>query len=119
MLPIKQGTRPETLDSWGTVADLGSQILEGECKASGKMEFGAPDSPQSCGWFSCTSGKFRMVYPFNEHATVVEGEVTLTDENTGKSVTYKVGDSWFMAKGTPVLWQISTPRFTKNYFACV
>jgi uncharacterized protein len=119
MLPIKQGTRPDKFDSWGTVADLGSTILDGECKASGKMEFGAPDSPVSCGWFSCTKGKFRMVYPFNEHATVVEGQVTLTDEATGQSVTYKVGDSWFITKGTPVLWQIDTPVFTKNYFAVV
>lgn len=119
MFPIKQGNCPATLDAWGTVADLGSEILEGECLASGLMVHGAPNSPVSCGYFACTKGKFRMVYPFNEHATVVAGKVTLTDEATGLTQTYGVGDSWFIAKGTPILWQVETESFAKNYLAAV
>lgn len=119
MLPIKPGQPPANLDAWGTVADLGSTILEGEVKAFGKMEHGAPDAPVSCGWFSCTQGVFRMVYPFTEHAVVVEGTVTLTDESTGQSQTYQPGDAWFIQKGTPILWRVETPVFTKNYFAVV
>jgi hypothetical protein len=60
-----------------------------------------------------------MVYPFNEHATVVEGSATLTDESTGETQTFVVGDSWFIKKGTPILWKIETASFTKNYFAVV
>ncbi|MFD1625616.1 cupin domain-containing protein [Azospirillum griseum] len=118
MLPIKPG-QPPALDPWGTVADLGSTILEGEVKAFGKMAHGAPDSPVSCGWFSCTQGVFRMVYPFTEHAVVVEGTVTLTNEATGDSQTYQPGDGWFIEKGTPILWRVNSPVFTKNYFAVV
>ncbi len=119
MTPIKKGQIPASLDSWGTVANLGSEILEGEVNAFGKMVFGAPDAPVSCGYFACTKGKFRMVYPFSEHAVVLEGKVTLTNEATGKSETYGVGDSWFVEKGTPVLWHVESDRFTKNYFAVV
>ena len=119
MTPIKLGKMPEALDPWGTVAKLGSEILEGEVHAFGKMVFGAPDAAVSCGYFSCTKGKFRMVYPFHEHATVVQGIATLTNEVTGKSVTYSAGDSWFIEKGTPILWEIESDSFTKNYFAVV
>ncbi|MFY8095330.1 MAG: cupin domain-containing protein [Niveispirillum sp.] len=117
MLPIIPATKPATLDPWGTVADLGSEILDGDVKAFGRIVYGAPDGPVSCGWFSCTQGRFRMVYPFTEHATVIEGEVTLTDEKTGISHHYGVGDSWFIEKGTPILWHVQSPVFTKNYFA--
>lgn len=119
MLAIVPGTPPATLDPWGTVADLGSTILDGDCRAFGKMEYGAPTDPVSCGWFSVTKGRFRMTYPFTEHAVAVEGRVTLTDETTGVSRSYGPGEAWFVAKGTTVLWQVETDVFTKNYFAVV
>ena len=105
------------LDAWGTVADLGSEILEGEVNAFGKMTHGAPTDPVSSAYFGTTQGKFRMVYPFNEQATVVTGEVVLTDESTGQSTRYKAGDSWFVTKGTPVLWEILSEIFVKHYLA--
>ena len=105
------------LDAWGTVADLGSEILEGEVRAFGKMTFGAPTDAVSSAYFGTTQGKFRMVYPFNEQAVVVTGAVRLTDESTGQVSEYKVGDSWFVTKGTPVLWEILSESFVKHYFA--
>jgi hypothetical protein len=42
------------------------------------MTFGAPTDPVSSAYFGTTQGKFRMVYPFSEQATVVTGEVVLT-----------------------------------------
>ena len=63
MIPVKNGEYPAQLDSWGTVANLGSEILEGECIASGKLVHGSPDAPISCGYFGVTRGVFRMVYP--------------------------------------------------------
>lgn len=115
MTPFNTDTIP-ALDSWGTVADLGSEI-EGECAALGKMVFGAPTDPVSCAYFGATRGVFRMTYPFNEHAVVVEGEVTLKNEATGESRTYGPGEGWFVEKGTPVLWTVTTDRFVKNYLA--
>lgn len=83
MFAIHQNVVPD-LDSWGTVADLGSEIVEGEGLCFGKMIHGSPDMPLSCGYFATVKGKFRMTYPFSEHAIVVEGSVTLTDESTVK-----------------------------------
>ncbi|MGE1153957.1 cupin domain-containing protein [Pseudomonas kitaguniensis] len=105
------------LDPWGTVADLGSTILEGEVKAFGKMTFGAPTDPVSSAYFGVSKGKFRMEYPFNEQAVVVTGEVILTEEATGKSTRYGVGDTWFVTKGTVIIWEIVSDEFVKHYFA--
>jgi len=117
MFAIKQTDEIPELDNWGTVADLGSEILEGECRALGKMIFGTPDGPVSCAYFAVTSGSFRMTYPFTEHAVVVEGSVTLIDERTGASARYSPGDAWFIEKGTPVVWHVHGQRFVKNYMA--
>lgn len=117
MDPIKQGFSIDELEDWGSVADLGSEILEGEAKAFGKLTFGAPSDPLSAGYFAVTRSRFRMVYPFHEQAVVVHGEVTLTDESTGKATTYKAGDGWFVEKGTPVLWEVTSEIFAKHYFA--
>ena len=116
MFAIHKNVVPE-LESWGTVADLGSEILEGEGLCFGKMVHGSPDMPLCCGYFSTVRGKFRMTYPFSEHAVVVEGKVTLTDEASGEATTYGPGDGWFVEKGTPILWEIHSDRFTKNYVA--
>jgi hypothetical protein len=118
MLVLKSSAIPE-LDSWGTVADLGSTILEGEAKAFGRFTHGTPDAPVSAGYFAVTQSTFRMVYPFTEHAVVLEGEVTLKNEATGETATYKAGDGWMVEKGTPVLWTVHTPRFVKHYMAAV
>ena len=117
MIPIKQSAEVPALDSWGTVADLGSEILSGECLAAGKMIFGTPDAAVSAAYFAVTAGSFRMTYPFTEHAVVVEGSVTLTDEDSGLTTRYEAGDGWFIPKGTRVLWTIEGERFVKNYLA--
>ena len=119
LTPLKHDIQLSELDAWGTVTDLGSQLLEGDGKAFGKMTFGTLTDPVSSAYFGTTQGKFRMVYPFTEQATVVTGEVLLTDESTGQSTRYKAGDSWFVTKGTPVLWEVVSESFVKHYFAVV
>lgn len=42
------------------------------------MIYGKPEDVFTCGLFSSTRGGFTMIYPFTEHATVLEGEVELT-----------------------------------------
>jgi len=44
----------------------------------------------------------------------------LTDESTGVTTRFKAGDSWFVEKGTPVLWEVvSDAGFVKHYLAFV
>ncbi|EMU9122639.1 cupin domain-containing protein [Providencia stuartii] len=103
----------------GSVTNLGSEVVEGDPQASVEMIHGEPTDNLTCGIFACTKGKFKMVYPFDEMATVYEGSVKLTDVKTGKTVEYHKGDTWFAAKGTEVLWEITAERFVKHYLACV
>ncbi|WP_369309853.1 cupin domain-containing protein [Providencia rettgeri] len=109
---------PELLNI-GSVTNLGSVVVEGDPQASVAMVHGEPTDNLTCGIFACTTGKFKMVYPFDEMATVHEGSVKLTDIKTGVTVEYHKGDTWFAAKGTEVLWEIEAPRFVKHYLACV
>ncbi len=119
MHKITLGRAPEGLDPWGVVSNLGAEPIEGKLEICGRMVFGAPDAAVSCGYFGCTKGVFRMTYPFNEHAVMVEGHVTLTLEATGEVLKFGPGDAWFVEKGTVVLWKIESERFVKNYFAVV
>lgn len=118
MLALKSSTIP-ALEPWGTVADLGSTIIEGDGKAFGSFTHGTPDAAVSAGFFAVTKSTFRMVYPFTEHAIVLEGEVTLKNEASGDEVTYQVGDGWTIEKGTPLLWKVHSSRFVKHYMAVV
>lgn len=118
MTPIKNGTRIAELDSWGSFSKLGAEILEGgDVEARGRMTFGAPDDAISAGYFGTRKAKYRLVYPFSEQATVIHGELRITDESTGKSTHYKPGDTWFVTKGTSTVWEVLTEDFTKHYLA--
>ncbi|MDE0044999.1 MAG: cupin domain-containing protein [bacterium] len=46
-------------------------------------------------------------YPVNEMMTVLEGSVTVTDD-TGKAQTYTPGDTFFIPKGAPCTWEITS-----------
>jgi uncharacterized cupin superfamily protein len=61
--PLKQDIQLSELDAWGTVADLGSEILEGEVKAFGKMTFGAPTDPVSSAYFGTTQASSAWFTP--------------------------------------------------------
>lgn len=119
MYPLKQTGTYNDLSPIGSVGNLGAEVLEGDPQAGVKMVYGGPEDAVSSGIFSCTKGKFRMEYPFNEHATVLVGNVTLTNEVTGESVNYSAGDAWFIEQGTPVTWNITSTNFIKHYMAVV
>ena len=108
-----------TLLHIGSVTNLGSIVVEGDPQASVAMIHGEPSDNLTCGIFACTKGVFKMVYPFDEMATVHEGSVKLTNIKTGQTVEYHKGDTWFATKGTEVLWEIDTERFVKHYLACI
>jgi uncharacterized cupin superfamily protein len=116
---ITTSLRQQDLHSIGSVSNLGATVEAGDVQAFVKGTFGGPTDPVSAGYFGVTHGTFRMTYPFNEQATVVQGSVKLTDVAAGTSVTYNVGDSWFATQGTEVLWEIQSDFFIKHFFAVV
>jgi len=109
------------LDNWGNLANLGFEILEGgDLQAFGKMTHGAPTDAIHAAYFGTPKGKFRVTYPFSEQATVLAGEVLLTDEASGITTRFRTGESWFVAKGTSLLWEVvSEEGFVKHYLAFV
>ena len=44
-------------------------------------------------------------YPVHEMMTVISGSVTLSRD--GRSETFTAGDTFFIAKGTPCVWEIT------------
>lgn len=52
-------------------------------------------------------------YPVDEMMTVISGSVTITGSD-GEAETFTAGDTFFIAKGTPLVWQI-TETLRKYY----
>jgi uncharacterized cupin superfamily protein len=117
MLPFKLDMSRDPLDAWGSPEDIGATTVEGPIQVAGKLLFGSFETPVSGGLYSATQGKYRVTYPFHEHATLLDGELAITDEATGETVVYGPGDSWIIAKGTPLLWHIRSASIRKSYLA--
>lgn len=115
MLALKAGDTVPNLKPWGAPEDMGGATLDGEVRIEGLSLLGHGHSRQSAGWYSASQGKFRLIYPFQEHATLVEGSLTLTHELTGESVRFAPGDSRIIPKGAPVVWEVHSPRAVKHY----
>jgi uncharacterized cupin superfamily protein len=115
MLAFKLGATIPALDAWGRPEDIGAETLDGPMQVSGKLLFGTLETPVSGGFYAASQGSYRVTYPFHEHATLLEGELRLTDASTGKSETYGPGDSWIIGKGTTIIWQVLSPRILKSY----
>lgn len=117
---VKKNVALSELDSWGSLTNIGGEILEGgDVQAYGKFTFGSPTEPVGSGYWGTTKGKFRLVYPFSEQATIVTGEVRITDESTGQTHVFKEGDSWAVTKGTSTVWEVVSDGFVKHYLSVI
>ena len=115
MIAFKLNEERIDLDVWGPPEKLSAVTLEGEPIMYGKPLYGTGEGPITDGVYEVTKGKFKVIYPFHEHATVLEGEVTLSDE-AGNSVTYGPGDSWFCHQGEVITWDVKSERLRKTFF---
>ena len=97
----------------GTAEQLGGQVLRGPLEIRVRIDF--QQDGLSAGLFETSSGLVSILFPFTEHATILLGEVTLTDES-GRSHTYKPGDSYLIQQGQRILWDVKTPRVRKSFF---
>ena len=119
MLPFKLSMDRVELDAWGAPEDIGGTTIEGPIKVAGKLLFGTLETAVSGGLYSATKGKYRVVYAFHEHATLLDGDLAITDEATGTTTVYGPGDSWIIAKGTAVVWDIRSDHIRKTYLAAM
>ncbi|HEY1014403.1 MAG TPA: cupin domain-containing protein [Herpetosiphonaceae bacterium] len=105
-----------TLQDLGDPAGLGGTVLAGAPRISIRIDY--QRDTITAGIFEATTGTVRIVFPFTEHATILEGQVTITDAD-GQRHTYGPGDSYFIEQGAVVLWEVTAPRVRKSFFNIV
>ena len=115
MIAFKLGGERIALDVWGPPENLSAVTLEGKPVMHGRPLYGGGEGPIGAGIYEVTRGRFKVIYPFHEHATVLEGEVTLSDED-GNAVAYGPGDSWFCHQGEVITWDVTSERLRKAFF---
>lgn len=102
-----------TLVSLGPPDALGGQVISGKPEIFGRVDF--HQGNLMGGLFMATTGLIRVTFPFTEHATILEGEVTLTDA-TGKTQTFRPGDSYIIRQGQVILWDVKGKHVIKSFF---
>ena len=98
-------TEEAGLTPWPPLEDEGVEILEGDPKQSGRVDWGDEAGPMAVGVWECTPGKMRLVNGFSELCTVQRGRVTVT-AGDGSSATYGPGDTFFIAEGEASTWEV-------------
>ena len=97
--------------------DSDYQILRGNPRASGRLDFGSNDGESRLGIWSCTEGAFQCTELGDELQTILTGRLVLTRED-GKSIECGPGDSIFTRRGERVTWDIRED-VTKLFFTCL
>ena len=115
MIVYRAGEKvPETeLFDLGPPEGLGGTVLEGDPKISARIDYAA--GHLLAGVFQATRGTVLIHFPFSEHATILSGEVELTDE-WGNSAHLGAGDSYFITQGSVILWEVRGARVQKTFF---
>ena len=91
-------------------------VLTGKPRLSTRISY--RDRSITAGVFEATRGKVEVTFPFTEYATVLEGEVTITDES-GRRHTYRKGDSYLVLGGQPVVLNVRCPRVRQSFFSLI
>jgi len=115
MIVYRAGERvPESeLFDLGPPEGLGGTVLEGDPKISARIDYAQGNLLG--GVFQATGGTVLIHFPFTEHATILTGEVELTDE-WGNSAHLGAGDSYFITQGSVILWEVRGERVQKTFF---
>jgi uncharacterized protein len=118
---IVYATRGKPVDEAGFVwlgppELLGGRVLEGDPRLYARIDHSG--NGVTAGLFKATTGKIEVTFPFSEHATILEGQVTITD-STGQSHTFKAGDSYFIRQGQVVIWEVKGKQVIKSFFNTV
>lgn len=99
--------------SLGSPDSLGGKVLEGSPQLTGR--FDVNEAGMIAGVFKVTTGKVQILFPYNEHATILDGEVVITDAS-GQTRTFRRGDSYMVRQGQTVLWHVKGRHVIKTAF---
>lgn len=116
MIQYKPGDDVGVLEAWpfdNPTSDY--VILQGDPRASGRMEAGGPGHVTRFGIWRCTRGMFECTEQGDELMSVLEGRCTLINHTSGETATLGPGDSLFVRDGSRVTWKIAED-VTKVFF---
>ncbi|WP_256105460.1 cupin domain-containing protein [Streptomyces sp. ODS05-4] len=102
----------EHLVSLGRPDALGGRVISGDPEISARVDFAGGDV--TAGVFQATAGTIEVSFPFTEHATILSGSVVITD-GSGASHRYEPGDSYVIAEGAVVLWEVVSDFVQKSF----
>jgi uncharacterized cupin superfamily protein len=110
--PSHQPVADTDLVDLGAPADLGGKVLEGNPRISARIDY--QREGVTAGIFQATTGVVEVTFPFTEHATILDGAVTITDAD-GTEHTYRPGDSYLIEQGAVVRWEVRGKRVQKSF----
>ena len=92
----------------------GAESVSGELGAEVRIDH--EDGRSVGGVFRQRRGRAVINWPNTEHSFVLEGEVKVTDHDSGRTVIYRPGDGFLIPKGARITWEVTTPGFAKAFF---
>ena len=84
-------------------------IEEGNPRARGLILTQTADKKVSSGVWTCEPGKFAWTFTWDEFVHVLEGEVTITEDESGHIVTLCPGEMAHFPCGTMTHWHVVKP----------
>ena len=116
MLDYRQNTEQRDIGPCNSLAEDGWTVLEGTPLQTMRFDHGTLDDGPVVAIWECTPGKIHKdEQPFNEFLTLFAGEVEAT--LNGESLTLLPGDSFFVAKGDAITWDVKK-TVRKYLIAC-
>ena len=87
-------------------ATLG-EIVEGTCEQVLDVFMTSEKGNFLAGVWTCTPGVMKLThYPFNVMATIIEGRIIVTDEDSGVVQEFGPGDGFAIRKGFRGTWRM-------------
>lgn len=116
MLRYNPGDDVGPLESWPFANPASDyQIRRGTPKASGRIDEGGSGATTRFGIWACTAGAFSCIEQGDEMMTILSGNGTIIDEETGHATRFQAGDTLFSKDGKRVTWDI-TDDVVKVFF---
>jgi len=92
----------------------GENVTAGDPTEIGHTYFTDATGQLEAGVWECTAYTAEIDgYPVDEFAVILSGSVVITDE-TGRSETFKAGDSYVIPKGLKFTWHM--PETMRKYY---
>ena len=115
MLDYAQSLSQSGLGPWSSIEELGAEVVSGTPRQRERLDYGTDASALMTGVWECTQGSFSLTYPFNELATILEGNITISFPD-GSEHSFGPGDTHFAQKGDRVTWTVHSEKVRKTFF---